>query len=142
MERKLFHLSVALIIIKDNKVLLMRRCNTGYMDGMYSLVGGHVEDNESLKQAVIRETKEELGIDIDDTYVKYVCMIRKVMEDDYINTFFMTDKYLGNPKIMEEDKCDDLKWFSINNLPKNIIPADKRAINNYFNNIVFDEYNF
>ena len=58
MERKLFHLTVSLIIFKDNKVLLMRRCNTEYMNGMYSLVGGHVEENESLKQAIIRESKE------------------------------------------------------------------------------------
>lgn len=140
MERKLFHLSVALIIIKDNKVLLMKRCNTGYMDGMYSLVGGHVEENESLKEAVVRETKEELGIDINEDDLKYVCIIRKIKADDYINTFFITDKYLGNPKIMEEDKCDDIKWFDINNLPKNMIPADKRAIENYFNKIYFDEY--
>lgn len=101
MERKIFHLTVGLIIIKDNKKLLMKRCNTGYMDGMYSLVGGHVENNESLKNATIRESKEELGIDINESNLRYVCMIRKGKNDDYVNVFLMTDKYLGIPKIIE-----------------------------------------
>ena len=54
----------------------------------------------------------------------------------------MTDKYLGIPKIMEKDKCDDLRWFSIDELPTNMIVADRRAIDNYFSGKVFDEYDF
>ena len=142
MERKNFHLTIGLIIIKNNKALLMRRCNTGYMDGMYALVSGHVEDGESLKKAIIRESKEEIGIDVLEDDLKYVCITRKGDNDNYINTFLFTDTFTGEPKIMEKDKCDDLKWFPVDKLPSNMIVADRRAIDNYFNGKYFDEYNF
>lgn len=42
-ERFKMHTTVALLLIKNNKVLLMKRCNTGYMDGYYGMVSGHLE---------------------------------------------------------------------------------------------------
>lgn len=50
---------------KDEKkqILLLRRENTGYMDGRWDFAGsGHVDENESAMQAVARECREELGI--------------------------------------------------------------------------------
>ena len=61
-ERYAMHVTVALMIIKDNKVLMMKRCNTGYMDGMYGFISGHLEKDESLSSAIIRESTEEVGI--------------------------------------------------------------------------------
>ena len=142
MERFSTKLTVGLLLIKNNKVLLMRRCNTGYMDGMYSLVAGHVESGESLKQAIVREAFEEIGINISLNKVDYVTMIRDGEDNDYINFFLIAHEYSGIPSIKEINKCDDLGWFDINNLPSNMIPADRRAINNYFKKINFDEFNF
>lgn len=78
MERREFstYLTVGLILIKNNKILLMKRCNTGYEDGKYGLVAGHVESKESLKQAIIREAKEEIGINLSKQDLEYVCMVR------------------------------------------------------------------
>ena len=41
---------------------------------------------------------------------------------------------------MEPDKCSELSWYDINNLPENIIPCVKKAIENYQNNIMFDNF--
>ena len=143
MERFSVKLTVGLILISDNKVLLMRRCNTGYMDGMYALVSGHVEAGESLKQAIIRESNEEIGIKINLDKVDYVTMIRDGNDNgNYINFFLVANEYFGVPSICEPDKCDDLKWFDLDNLPDNMIPADRRALNNYFDKKYFDEINF
>ena len=78
-KRANFHITVGLVLIEDNKVLMMKRQNTGYMDGMYALVAGHVEVGESFKAAIIREAKEEVGITLkeENLVYKYVsCMFR------------------------------------------------------------------
>ena len=59
-KRVSVNVTVALILISDNNVLLMKRCNTGYEDGKYALPAGHIEEGESLKTAMVRETSEEI----------------------------------------------------------------------------------
>ena len=76
-------LTVGLILINEkNQVLLMKRCNTGYMDNMYAFVSGHLEENESLSDAIIRESKEEINIDICIICVVnfyYICIFSSVI---------------------------------------------------------------
>ena len=141
-ERVPFHITVALLLIKDGKVLLMKRCNTGYMDGMYGFISGHLEKGESLSSAIIRESTEEVGIVLKEEDLKFVCAIRRGDNSNYFNYFFTTDKFEGDPSIKEPNKCDELIWCNIKDLPENIIVAEKRAIENYQKNIYLDEYNF
>jgi 8-oxo-dGTP pyrophosphatase MutT (NUDIX family) len=54
--------SVYLLLFKGNQVLLSKRANTGYEDGNYGLVSGHVESNETLREAMVREAAEEVGL--------------------------------------------------------------------------------
>ena len=56
--------AVHLLLVKNDRVLLLRRYNTGYEDGNYSVVAGHIEGGEDLKTAMIREAREEAGIEI------------------------------------------------------------------------------
>lgn len=132
----------AILINEDNKILLQKRCNTGYMDGMYAIVSGHLEKNESMLSGIIIEVKEEIGVELSSDKVEFVCIIRRGDNDDYINSYFKCDNFAGDVKNMEIDKCTELKWFNINELPDNIIPNDKRAIKNMINNIILDEYDF
>ena len=59
-----FPVAVHLLIIQGDDVLLLRRFNTGWADGYYSLVAGHVEHGETATQAIVREAKEEIDIEI------------------------------------------------------------------------------
>jgi len=64
-ERFSVHLTIGLLIINEkNEILMMKRCNTGYMDGMYGFISGHVEEGETFEQTVVREIKEETGINL------------------------------------------------------------------------------
>ena len=49
---------------QNEEILLALRKNTGYNDGKYELPGGHVDENEDIMHAMVREAKEELNIDL------------------------------------------------------------------------------
>lgn len=130
-----------LILIKDGKILLLRRFNTGYEDGNYSVVAGHLDGNETFIQAMVREAKEEAGIDIklEDLEVVHI-MHRKCPNEERIDFFIQAKSWDGEPKIMESHKCDDLDWFKPNKLPNNMIPYVRQAINCIRNNVLYSEH--
>ncbi len=129
-----------LILIQNGKILLLRRFNTGYEDGKYSLPAGHIEDNESLTSGAAREFFEEIGIrfKVKDLTLVHV-MHRK--EDDIRMDFFFTGN-IGKQKPFnrEPSKCDDLQWFLINDIPKKTIPYIAYAITCFKKHIFFSEF--
>ncbi|MFA6382261.1 MAG: NUDIX domain-containing protein [Candidatus Buchananbacteria bacterium] len=130
-----------LVLIKDGQVLLMKRANTGYQDGNYGLVSGHFDGGETAKQCIIREAKEEAGITVfpEDLKVTHV-MHRYRPAREYFDIYLGTGKWSGEITNMEQDKCDELKWFKIDDLPENLIPEIKLALENIKNNIHYGEF--
>lgn len=121
------------------QILLQLRQNTGYMDGMYDLaVSGHVEMGESMSQAVIREAKEEIGININPQDLRFLTFIDGV-KDGYHKAFFGADRYTGTPKIMEPNKDGGLEWFDFAALPENLIPYLRGVFRNIDAGIPFDD---
>ena len=132
--------SVYLVLIKNNKILLSRRYNTGYFDNNYSFPAGHLDGEETLKQAMAREAKEEIGIVLDSADLELIhIMNRQIPDNERVDFFFTVKKWQGEPKIMESEKCDDLNWFELNNLPQNIIPYIEQAIDSFRKNIIYSE---
>jgi ADP-ribose pyrophosphatase YjhB (NUDIX family) len=66
-------------------------------------------------------------------------MNRKIPDNERVDFFFTIKKWQGEPKIIETDKCNDLSWFEVNNLPNNIIPYIKQAIDSFLDNIAYSE---
>lgn len=143
-ERYQTKVAVFLILTRNNntEILLQKRYNTGYMDNLYDMsCSGHLEHGESLSEATVREAKEELGININEKNLKLVSVIH-AYNDDYLNIFFETNIYEGVPEIKEPDKCSDLHWFNIDNLPEDTIPRIKNVLKNLKIGINYDDYNF
>ena len=147
-KRFKLHCAVFLILTKkknqNEQVLLQKRYHTEILSGKYDVAAsGHLEKNESVKKAMIRETKEEIGINILEENLHYSSTIHAKFEDaEYILITFWTNKYQGTPKIMEPDKCNELKWFDINKLPEDLADTRKIMIENYKNHIPYQEYGF
>jgi 8-oxo-dGTP pyrophosphatase MutT (NUDIX family) len=121
-----------LFLEKDGKYLVARRCNTGYQDGNYQVPAGHIEKDELPIEALIRETKEEIGIDIDPDDIEFVHVSyrpRHDITDNRVDFFFKVRKWKGDIKIMEPEKCDDLKWVTLDELPDNMTPHVRDAFN-------------
>ena len=56
--------------------------------------------------------------------------------------FLRLGKYQGVPKIMEKEKCEDLSWFNIDNLPDNTIKRIKNVLKNMQYGIIYDDGEF
>lgn len=133
--------AVYLMIIKNEEILLLKRANTNYMEGFYSLPAGHVDGNESATNAMIREAKEEIGIDIkyEDLEMK-TSTHSKFPDRENIDWFFTASKWQGEIINNEPDKCSELKFYPINELPENIIPHVKHSIECYTKGISYSEF--
>src|SRR5210317_1087798 len=130
-ERFKVYFAVYLVLENDGKILMAKRSNTGYMDGMYSLVAGHVDGNETVYQAMQRETKEEVNVDIllEDMKVVHVSHRKSNGgEREYIDVYLQASKFSGELKNLEPHKCSDLTWFEFDNLPKEIVPEVKKVL--------------
>ena len=130
-------LLVKRVVNNQEYVLLMKRKNTGYNDGEYELPGGHLEANEDLFDAMIREAKEELLIDLKRDDIKLIHLLHHY-NGERLNFIFETDGTNLNPQIGEEEKCEKLEWFKINELPKETTDKVKQIINNIINNKNYD----
>jgi ADP-ribose pyrophosphatase len=119
-----------LMVNAGGKALFLRRCNTGYRDGYYDMPAGHLEANESLKASAIREVKEETGVDIKAEDLEFIELLhRRSMDDrDYLDVFFRVTKWVGEPRIMEPEKCDDLIWADLDALPDMIVPHQRAVL--------------
>ncbi len=141
MERFKFISASHLFLIKDSQILLLRRANTGYEDGNYSVPAGHLDGNETATSAMAREALEEAGLTINLKELKVVhTMHRKAADGERIDFFFTATKWDGTPIIGEPEKCDDLSWFALDRLPDNIIPYIRSAIEQVKNNHTFSEF--
>lgn len=129
-----------LILIKNGKILLSRRFNTGYEDGKYSLPAGHIENNESLTQGAAREIFEEIGLKLAPQAFKLVHVTHRKEKDIRMDFFFTAKADTQTPVNKEPEKCDDLRWFPLTRLPENTIPYIRHAIACYQKKIFYSEF--
>ena len=138
--RSRFPVAVHLLFIKDGKILLLRRFNTGYEDGNYSLVAGHLEAGETVTQTAIREAQEEAGVQIAPENIEVAHVIHRKSNDERIDFFVQVKAWDGEICNMEPDKCDDLSWFPIQCLPVNMIPYVRFGLENYQKGVFYSEH--
>lgn len=140
-ERYKSNVTVSLMLFRNDKreILLQKRKNTGYMDGMYdNACSGHLEEKESVLEALIREAKEEIGIIIHKKDINLISVIH-AKNENYINFFFEVTSYDEIPVVMEKEKCEELRWFNIKDIPENIIPKLKQVLDMTNKGIICDE---
>lgn len=138
---KIIATSHVFITNKKGQILLQKRYNTGYQDGKYSLVGGHLEENETIKQAAVREAAEEIGVVFteDELSFRQVLHRRKENEADHDRLdFFFQSFYDGELQILEQHKSNGLEWFDPACLPGNIVPYIKDFI--LKNGVAYNEF--
>lgn len=141
---KLIPVVYLLLRDSDGRILLQRRANTGYRDGYYSLVAGHIDGDALATHEMVREAKEEAGIDINPADLKFVhvshLLNRGESGQERISLCFETDKWRGEVANTEPHKCDDLSWFALDDLPDNTIPFVRDVLADIAAGIQYSEY--
>lgn len=119
--------STIFLLNDKQELLLIRRKGTTFADGLYSMPGGKIEAGESALIAAQREAIEEIGITVDDLILVHV-IDREGPETGFYIFVFKPQVVHGEPINNEPHKCDDIRWFPLNQIPTNIIPAHRQAI--------------
>jgi 8-oxo-dGTP diphosphatase len=143
MQRERFKIVsyVSLILRKGDDVLLIRRYQTGSNDGLYACAGGGVDGNEPVTHAIIREAREELGIELKKKDLRVVHVLHsKNPTNETIGFFIEAAQWEGEPRNMEPHKCDDVKWMPAKALPENSMPHLKQVMHHVERNSFYSEF--
>lgn len=138
--RTKFPVTVHLLFFREDQVLLLRRFNTGYADGQYSVPAGHLDGGETVMAAAARESEEETGLRIGLEDMVFSSVGHRMEEEARVDFFVHVRQWQGEPANTEPDKCDELRWVNVNELPDNTIPYVQKAIQNHRAGIVFHEF--
>jgi ADP-ribose pyrophosphatase YjhB (NUDIX family) len=138
---------VFLLLMQGKNILLSRRFNTGYEDGNYGLPAGHGEYGETMREGTAREAQEEIGITIDPKDLEFAVTQHRWCPDQNnhharIGFYFIPKSFSGTPHNAEPNKCDDLKFFRLDDLPTNIVPHVKAVIETYISGGNYNEFNW
>jgi 8-oxo-dGTP diphosphatase len=136
-------IAVHLLLLRGEEVLLLRRSNTGYEDGNYSVIAGHLDGNETASQAMVREAAEEAGIIVAPVDLRFVHVMHRkeaAEADERIDLFFAATRWQGEAKIAEPEKCSELCWAALDALPPNMVPYVRAALDHYRQQQAYAEF--
>ena len=121
---------VLILLVRDGHVLLARRANTGYADGRWNLPSGKLEAGEDLVAAVIRETREEIAVDLARDDVEMVATVhnRNPGGRARVGFFFHALRWDGRPRNAEPHKCAEIAWLPLDRLPADTVPYTRAGI--------------
>ena len=102
------------VIIKDGKILLIKRKNEPFK-GRWALPGGFVEYGETVEEAVLREVKEETGLDAE--IKKLVGVYSDPNRDPRGHTISVVFLLEAKGSAIAGDDASDAKFFNLDDLP-------------------------
>ncbi|MFM4798435.1 NUDIX hydrolase [Aeromonas caviae] len=119
-EGKAYHITVAAILIHDEKLLMIRKADPAY-GHKFSIIAGHLENGESPYVALLREVKEELGITLreyifikKEVGVPDLCRYGLSLHDWYV--FSSSEFFDINKVVYDTSEIEHLEWVSIKDL--------------------------
>lgn len=122
------------LIINDKKetLLLKRGVKSKNQAGYWSKPGGTVEFGEKIEDTIRREIMEEFGVEIE--LIKFLGFTNHIMKEE--NQHWLSISYLakiikGEPKNLEPEKHDEIRWFKLNNLPDKLAQTTSEIIEEY-----------
>jgi 8-oxo-dGTP diphosphatase len=131
-----------LVLFRETEVLLLRRENTGYEDGNYSVVAGHIEASETVRQTTVREALEEANLTLATADLDIVHVVQRLTPNAEmrIDFFVRASKWTGEISNREPHKCGQIAWFERDHLPHNLVPYVRHALDEIRRGSHFSEF--
>ncbi|MFD9126548.1 NUDIX domain-containing protein [Kitasatospora sp. NPDC059571] len=119
-----------LLYREDGRVLLGLRSGTRWADGYWSVPAGHLQGEETVPEAAVREAREELGIGIDPADLVHAVTVdyREGSALRALTAFLTARRWTGTPSNLEPGLCRRLGWFPPDRLPRPVTPISAAAI--------------
>ena len=111
------HVVVDNLVIKGNKILLVKRAAHLTNGGKYGLIGGYIERDETIKQGALREIKEEIGYEAKIDYLFRIKDSPKRPKEDRQNIAFVYVVTALEKTGKSDAESKEVKWFNLDNLP-------------------------
>ena len=135
------HIACFTVLRRGNTIACILRKNTNWMDGYWGLPAGKVEWGEPYTHGAVREAKEEAGVDVALEDLRHLHTCHRHSDDtDWVDIYFEADKWQGQPYNAEEHKSERLEWLDLNNLPENVVPSQRHALEQIAKGIVYSEF--
>jgi len=125
------------VIIENKKGEILIGKRIGSHAPYYSIPGGHLELGETFEEAAIKEVLEETGLIIFNPKVIGITNNLRTYKEEglhYVSITLFTNKFEGEVKAMEPEKCVKWDWYNPRELPKPHFDASEFAIECYLNN--------
>lgn len=112
-------IGVAVIVIRDGRVLVGRRLGGTQGHNTWQLPGGHLEWGESIAHCAIREVAEETGLDATVTgFGPFTNDLFEAAGKHYVTLFVLATAPHGSPRVREPEKCAEWRWCEWDTIPE------------------------
>ncbi len=146
-ERFRPYLAVNVFLLKENKVFLIRRANTGWRDGQWGIPAGHVEAGETALAAAVRETQEEAGVTVAPEDLRFVHIMHHRSDQGagyppriYAHLSFFAAQWKGEPHLAEPERSDNAGWFPLSELPENMLDFVRDTLQKIHADVLYSEF--
>lgn len=128
---------MGIILLRDDKILLGKRTEdvskgTSELkgEGTWTLPGGKIHFKESFEDVLVREVKEETGIDLNSFEI--ICVNNDIAgEKHFVTVGAISEEFEGEANVMEPEEITEWKWFSLDELPEKLFAPSEKIIKNY-----------
>jgi 8-oxo-dGTP diphosphatase len=123
----------AIIVDRDGQVFLAKRGAKAQNErGLWEFPGGAVEFGETLRDAIKREIREEYGIGIDvGDLLTVTDHILPHENQHWISPSYICTIVDGTPTIIEPEKCEEIGWFALDNIPPDLTQVTRHDLELY-----------
>ena len=129
---------INVVVLRDGRLLLGRRKNV-FGAGEWGLPGGHLELGEKFEAAAARELWEETGLRAERYEFANLVNQPRGNSEHYIQIGFVGINVTSEPELKEPERCEEWKWFAVENLPENLFSAHREQIQLFLRGRLFQE---